>query len=582
MNNIKVKEKKGSFIKNLSVSKKLIVGFGIVLVLMLLSTVLSLYSINKIGQQITLYSKYTVPNAEHIRNMQVNMQDILHTLLEAITSDDVQISKLALDKAGDLGKEVVSELEAYKNNQRNNDRDADIEKAKAVIAEAASARAEINELILNHSSSSLEKALDLYQDEYKPRIDQSMQIMLQFSTADKERAAQQSIDAETASTLALVLLIIFFVISVVLTIIVIFTITKSILYPVNEIVSAYNEISKGNMNTEINYESQDELGQMATLIQKTNTLQSTIIGDVIEKFTKISQGDFRLQVDLDYPGDFAVLKQTIKSTVSTLNRTMQIINNAAEQVNTGASQVSSGAQALAVGSTEQAASIEELSAAVMKIAEQASENSENVKTASNYVDEAGAGVIAVNDHMKQLTEAMTDIGSSANEIANITKVIEDIAFQTNILALNAAIEAARAGSAGKGFAIVADEVRNLAAKSAEAAKQTGNLIQNSVDTVSRGTQITEQTAQILQDVGINTQKVTESFFKIEQASADQAVSIEHIKIGLSQVSSVVQTNAATAEENSATSEEMSAQAVTLREEVERFKLNTEKYDILAY
>lgn len=582
MNNTKVKEKKGSFIKNLSVSKKLIVGFGIVLVLMLLSTVLSLYSINKIGHQINLYSKYTVPNAEHIRNIQVNMQDILHTLLEAITADDAQSSKLALDKAGDSGKEVVSELEAYKNNQRNRDRDADIEKAKAVIAEAASARAEINELVLNRSSASLEKALDLYQDEYKPRIDQSMQIMLQFSAIDKERAAQQSIDAKTASTLALVLLIIFIVISVVLTIIVIIAITKSILYPVNEIVSAYNEISKGSMNTEINYESRDELGQMATLIQKTNKLQSTIIGDVIEKFTKISQGDFRLRVDLDYPGDFAVLKQTIESTVATLNRTMQIINNAAEQVNTGASQVSSGAQALAVGSTEQAASIEELSAAVMKIAEQASENSENVKTASNYVDEAGAGVIAVNDHMKQLTGAMMDIGSSANEIANITKVIEDIAFQTNILALNAAIEAARAGSAGKGFAIVADEVRNLAAKSAEAAKQTGNLIQNSVDTVSRGTQITEQTAQILQDVGINTQKVTESFFKIEQASADQAISIEHIKIGLSQVSSVVQTNAATAEENSATSEEMSAQAVTLREEVERFKLDTEEYNISAY
>jgi methyl-accepting chemotaxis protein len=190
------------------------------------------------------------------------------------------------------------------------------------------------------------------------------------------------------------------------------------------------------------------------------------------------------------------------------------------------------------------------------------------------VQQASTGAKAGNEHMKQLTEAMANIGSASSQITVITKVIEDIAFQTNILALNAAIEAARAGNAGKGFAVVADEVRNLAAKSAEAAKQTAELIHKSSDTVAEGTQIAQKTAAILHDVEEKARKANESIVKIEQASVEQAAAIEQIQQGLNQVSDVVQTNAATAEENSATSEEMSAQAATLREEVGKFKLTS--------
>ncbi|HPY37129.1 MAG TPA: methyl-accepting chemotaxis protein, partial [Clostridia bacterium] len=134
------------------------------------------------------------------------------------------------------------------------------------------------------------------------------------------------------------------------------------------------------------------------------------------------------------------------------------------------------------------------------------------------------------------------------------------------------IEAARAGSAGKGFAVVADEVRSLAAKSAEAAKQTAELIRNSVEAVAKGSQLSNETVKILEDVGKSSMRVIDGFTKIGQASAEQSHAIEQVKQGLDQVSAVIQTNAATAEENSATSEEMAAQAVTLREEVSKFKL----------
>jgi methyl-accepting chemotaxis protein len=237
--------------------------------------------------------------------------------------------------------------------------------------------------------------------------------------------------------------------------------------------------------------------------------------------------------------------------------------------------VSDGAQALAAGSTEQAASVEELNTTIVLIAEQSEDNLENVKAATKEVEIVESSMGRSNEFMSQLSEAMAEISASSNQIANITKVIEDIAFQTNILALNAAIEAARAGNAGKGFAVVADEVRNLAAKSGDAARQTADLIQSSVAVVARGTKSTADTANALKEVEASAVQVGMAMAKIEKATAEQVGAIEMVKQGLGQVSSVVQNNAATAEENSATSEEMSAQAATLREEVGKFRLSEE-------
>lgn len=354
-----------------------------------------------------------------------------------------------------------------------------------------------------------------------------------------------------------------------------FLLSSRITGNIKKITLAAQDIAKGNFTTDLSIESKDEVGKLAEAFKQTLDRLLNYQGYIDElsfALAQISQGDLQVSLDMDYSGLFGKLKTSLEGLTETLSGTLSRINQASEHVSIAASQVSDGAQTLAAGSTEQASSIEELSAAIEQISRQAIENSENVKVAANQMDHAGEGVRNGNEHMSQLSEAMAEIGSSSGQIADITKVIEDIAFQTNILALNAAIEAARAGSAGKGFAVVADEVRNLAAKSGEAAKQTVELIQNSVETVSRGTQITAETARVLEGVGKDTRLVAEAMSRVEQASLDQANAIEQIKMGLSQVSSIVQTNAATAEENSATSEEMSAQAATLREEVAKFKL----------
>lgn len=560
--------------KNLSISKKLIVGFGIVLILLLITGIGALDNVNQINAQVVLYEEYTVPNAEHIRVMQVSMRGVLHELSESIMQNDPTKAREALDTAAAYGKTATDELAKYKANQNNTDADADIKRFEEMLTNAADVRSQINTLVSDGSTENKAQAQLLYLNEYKPQIDEAIATLEDLSTMATKQAALQESAATAIVNHSLSQIIILLVASLLITILVIIFIRRSILTPVNEIVGAFEEMSSGNMRAQITYESRDELGKMAALIQKTNVMQAEILENAIGNLTKISQGDLQFRIDMHYPGDFGSLKTAIESTVSSLNDTMQTINSAAEQVSSGSAQVSSGAQALASGSTEQASSVEQLNASIMQIAEEAAQNLTNVKAATTSVKQSDADVNVGNNYMNNLTQAMQEISTSSNRIADITKVIEDIAFQTNILALNAAIEAARAGTAGKGFAVVADEVRSLAAKSAEAARQTGELISDSVDTVAKGAELTAQTAQILREIGVSAQNASASFIQIEQASIGQATAIEQIKQGLSQVSAVIQTNAATAEENSATSEEMAAQAAMLHEQVTKFKLRS--------
>jgi methyl-accepting chemotaxis protein len=343
-------------------------------------------------------------------------------------------------------------------------------------------------------------------------------------------------------------------------------IVKSVMSPIRALTKSAQDLAIGHLEVDFDYDIDDEIGQLrSSFLDLTKAMQTQA-----EVLKALSEGDYTPSLEVRSEADS--VNMAINHMIDTTNEAIRAIHIATDQVGTGADQVSSGAQALAAGSTQQAATVEQLGASIHEVAVQAEQNANKVRETTLQLGQAGDRLGEGNAYMGRLTEAMAEIAASSNQIASITKVIEDIAFQTNILALNAAIEAARAGAAGKGFAVVADEVRNLAAKSAEAAQETSQLIGASVGSVERGTEIATETAQIMQEVADSTYKVIESIAEVETASIQQARAIEQINSGLVQVSAVVQTNAATAEENSATSEQMSAQAAVLRREVARFKL----------
>ncbi len=558
--------------KNLKIGTRLLLAFGVVLLMLVVVIGFEIYSINEISEQIDSYAIYTLPNSVSVTKLDEFAVRIQRNMALGLSEKDIASRDALFSEAQTLGVEFLDELERYKNNQRDNAREKEIILADTMSREAGAIRREVERLVKEDTLESHEQAIDIMYKDYIPLMDKVSAIFDEFQRTAEIRADQQYVDGKEAVSLAYVIMAISGGVTILLTLVLSFTLRKSIVSPVVEIMEVYKEVAQGNKNTVINYRSRDEIGQMADLIRTANDQEGLIIKDLIERLAALSDGDLTRESNVNYPGDFALLKEYIDSTFDALNSTMGNINRAAQEVSQGSSQVASGAQALASGSAEQASSVEELNSSIVLVANQAAENSENVNEATGFVAKAEKDIEEGNKFMADLSDAMFEIERSSQQISQITKVIEDIAFQTNILALNAAIEAARAGEAGKGFAVVADEVRSLAGKSAEAANQTADLISGSVSNVKSGADITKKTAEILNEIKESALHISESFSRIEISSGDQASAIEQIRSGLAQVSNVVQTNAATAEENSATSEEMAAQALALDEEIAKFKL----------
>ncbi|MCD4675807.1 MAG: methyl-accepting chemotaxis protein, partial [Desulfobacula sp.] len=243
------------------------------------------------------------------------------------------------------------------------------------------------------------------------------------------------------------------------------------------------------------------------------------------------------------------------------------MSEGANQVASASSQVSSSSQSMAEGASEQAASIEETSSSMEEMSSMTKKNSENADHADNLMKEANLVVKTADESMDKLTISMEEISKASEETSKIIKTIDEIAFQTNLLALNAAVEAARAGEAGAGFAVVAEEVRNLAMRSADAAKNTATLIEDIVQKVSGGSQIVTTTNDAFTQVAENSAKVGDLVAEISEASKEQSNGIEQVNLAITEMDKVVQQNAANAEESASASEEMNAQAEQLKDYV---------------
>lgn len=554
--------------QNLKVRSKLLLAFGIVMGLYIIAVIAASIGLKSVSGGLKDFYGVPYPMVENAMEAQISTKQVRMSVTHScLVTDTAKRQELQadIDTSAEKLATAIEKLNACYN--------GDAAKLSAVNDAYAAVSVPRKEAMKYLEANDLENAVRIIEGDYAEACD-NLQTALQDVIDTAQTMATEYYDEGMFTTkICYIILYVLAAVSLALTIILVFAITKGLTRPITEIEAAVKSMAKGDMSSEVTYKSNDELGILAENLRFVLNTLSSYIGHICARMNSLATGDLTIEMDMDYLGEFEAIKESGNKIIGALNDTLGQLHTASDQVASGSDQVSSGAQALSQGATEQASSVQELAATINELSDQVTQTAKNARSINGLIEEASAEVGNSNEKMEAMMDAMEKINESSSEIEKIIKTIDDIAFQTNILALNAAVEAARAGEAGKGFAVVADEVRNLASKSAEAAKNTTTLIDNSLSAVSEGNQIAEDTRNSLLRVVDKAQLIAENMVKITEAADMQAEGIQQVTLGIDQISSVVQTNSATAEQSAAASQELFSQSSLLKGLVGRFRLS---------
>ncbi|HEX2927039.1 MAG TPA: methyl-accepting chemotaxis protein [Ruminiclostridium sp.] len=548
---------------DLKIAVKLVTGFVIVALVAGVVGGVGIYSIKHIDSLDKDMYQHHTSTMDDLALLMQNYQLEQSCIRDLLLNKDQALRGKILNQFKEADKELDTELSNFEKGIRDQKESATFINLEKELADFKQFREKVIGYV---QSNQYDQATGfVYSD--GPEIAQKIQNEIDTLLSIKVSLAKQSSEKNDKSTTdATVIMIIVILAGMIGAVLLGILISRLISNPVGKLVDAADRLSAGDINVNVSTEYKDEIG---TLMEAFDRMADNIRAQALA-VEKIADGDLTVEISVKSEND--LLNKKLKEMVDKNNQILSNINAASEQVATGANQVSVSSQALSQGSTEQASSIEEITASIEEIATQTRQNAANANEANELATSVKGKAMQGNKHMGEMLKAMAEINDSSNSISKIIKVIDDIAFQTNILALNAAVEAARAGQHGKGFAVVAEEVRNLAARSANAANETTAMIEGSIKKVDIGTQIANETASALDQIVDGIAKAADLIGEIAMASTEQASGISQINQAIAEVAEVVQTNSATSEESAAASEELSGQAQLMKELVNNFKI----------
>lgn len=547
--------------KNLKIRGKLTLGFGLLLIILIVMNALALTNLRGISN--LSVDLYTGPHMSALSSV---------ALLKDVYKIETAADQMLL--TGD-----IQQTEDYDNACRNIEaeltaiRETGVIDASLVTAfedklsEVKASYAEISRLLSEQEQQQVQDELKRFEGV----VAETTAAAQEISVVSQEKAEDFKNQSVSQANRTIIIQDILFAVIVIASLLISYKMALMITVPLKKLTQGMHQVSEGRLEVEFDSLAHDELGLLSCQLNDTMSNIRQYVEDISYVLGGISNGDISMEIEREYIGNFGEIKNSLNQILDSLNDTIGQLNRCCSQVRAGSENLASNSHMLAQGSTEQTAAVEAFKMSLDKVADLTRQDGENAAHVKQISGKAWEVVVQSNSQMDEMVQAMGEIGASSQEIAKVIKIIEDIAFQTNILALNAAVEAARAGETGKGFAVVADEVRNLASKSAEAASATTEMIEKSATAVSHGIRVADATVQSMKQVGENVQTMAELLGNIDQSTNEQADAFAHMVDSVSQISGVVHSNAAAAEENSAASKELFEQARILESLVQRFR-----------
>lgn len=557
--------------KNLKVSRKLTISYGFILSLLVISIVVSIGNLISIRSKVEVFynGPFRVLNAANTVNS--SFEAMQKSVFRAISSTSQANTEQALENARAWERKIQEQIPVIQKDFLGDQ--AIVERLQAALDELAPQREHVLELAVQNqkaeASAYMEANNIITIHKAQAELDELIEI------ADR-KADELIVNLHAMQTKFITILSVLGIASVLVSVFFGIYITRGITRPIKELEAAARQMEQGHLKIDVNYASKDELGSLSNSMRQMSDKISYYMDAISRVMRQLADSNLEIPHYDDFQGDFLPVQESLLIVLNSLNETISEINMFSDQVANGADQVSNGAQILSQGVIAQASSVEELAATMSEISQQVKENAETSQVVKTAAGEMGANILACNQQMQEMKNAMEKINQNSTQIRSIIKTIDDIAFQTNILALNAAVEAARAGESGKGFSVVAQEVRSLATRSSDASKSTEALIEQSLAAVVYGTKVAEETAASLRNIAGGTDEMISKINQIAEASKRQAAATEMVSTGIDQISDIVQTNSATAEESAAASEELYGQSQVLNSRVSRFKLHVSR------